>query len=186
MKRICVFCGSKPGRLPGYVESADALGAELARTGVGLIYGGGSTGMMGRIADSVIAHGGEAIGIIPRSLLRIEVVHRSLSELKVVETMHERKALMAELADAFIALPGGLGTLEELLEMLTWAKLKFHNKPCAVLNACGYYDALGATIDQAIAEGFAKPADRKLMIVDDDPARLLRRIAESVAQKQRA
>lgn len=181
MKRICVYCGSRPGKRAEYLEAADALGDQLVAHGIGLIYGGASIGMMGRIADRVIGHGGEVIGVIPRALSEREVVHSGLSELKVVETMHERKALMAEWSDGFIAMPGGLGTFEELLEALTWAKLGFHQKPCAALNVRGYYDGLAAFLEQAVAEGFAKPADLGLMIMEDAPARLLQRMREFIA-----
>ncbi len=180
MKRICVYCGSRPGNRPEYLQAADDLGAELARQDIGLVYGGASIGLMGRIADRVVDDGGEAIGIIPRALMRREIVHGRLSELKVVDSMHERKAMMADLADGFIALPGGLGTLEELLEALTWAKLKIHRKPCAALNVAGYYDSLAATLDMIVAQDFAKPADRALMMMDEQPARLLQRMREFI------
>ena len=181
LTRVCVYCGSRAGRRVAYREAADALGGELARRGIGLVYGGASIGLMGRIADSVVAHGGEAIGIIPRSLAEREVVHGRLSELKVVGSMHERKALMTELADGFIAMPGGLGTLEELLEVLTWAKLRFHQKPCAALNIDGYYNGLATVLAHAVGEGFANPADRDLLIMDDQPARLLQRMNAFIA-----
>lgn len=180
MRRICVYCGSKPGRRDGYRQAADALGNELLGRGIGLVYGGGRTGLMGRIADCVVGGGGEVIGIIPQSLLDKEAAHSGLSELKVVGSMHERKALMAELSDGFIAMPGGLGTLEELFEALTWAQLGFHRKPCAVYNACNYYDTLVVLLDRAVAEGFIKPAHRDLMILEREPAVLLGRMAEFV------
>ena len=180
MKKICVYCGSKPGKRAGYLTAADELGNELVRQGIGLVYGGGRTGLMGRIADCVVKNGGEATGIIPRSLTHKEAPHEGLSALKIVGSMHERKALMAELSDGFIAMPGGLGTLEELFEALAWAQLGFHQKPCAVFNACGYYDNLAVLLDQAVAEGFVKPTHRGLMIMDDDPARLLQRMGQFV------
>ncbi len=184
MKTICVYGGSNPGQRAAYLQAAGDLGDELARRGIGLIYGGGSAGLMGRIADRVMASGGEAVGIIPRSLLHIEPPHTGLSELKVVGGMHERKALMVARSDGFIALPGGLGTLEELLEILTWAKLGFHQKPCAALNVCGYYDGLAALLKRAAAEEFLGPEDCGLMIMDDDPARLLGRMTQFTAQRQ--
>ncbi len=183
MKRICVYCGAKPGARAGYLQAADDLGDALLSRGIGLVYGGGRTGLMGRIADRVAGGGGEAIGIIPQSLLDKEVAHDGLSELKVVAGMHERKALMAELSDGFIAMPGGLGTLEELFEALAWAQLGFHQKPCAVFNACGYYDNLAGFLDHAVAEGFVKSKHRGLMIMEDNPARLLERMAQFVAAR---
>ncbi len=176
MKRICVYCGAKSGKRTDYLKAADSLGNELLARGIGLVYGGGRIGLMGRIADCVVAGGGEVIGIIPRSLSNREVVHDKISELKVVDNMHERKALMAKLSDGFIAMPGGYGTLEELFEALAWSQLKFHKKPCAVFNACGYYDSLAKFLDQVVAEGFVKPSNRDLMIMEDNPARLLERM----------
>lgn len=183
MKKICVYCGSRLGGRAEYLTAADDLGDVLARQGIGLIYGGASIGLMGRIADRVIECGGEVIGIIPKALAEREIIHDRLSELKVVGDMHERKSLMAELADGFIAMPGGLGTLEELFEILTWAKLNFHQKPCAALNVGGYYDCLAALIDQAVTEGFAKPADRELLILDDNPARLVQHMHDFIAAR---
>ena len=179
MKRICVYCGSSPGKRVGYLQAADTLGEALVGRGIGLVYGGGSVGMMGRIADCVIAGGGKVVGVIPRFLFREEVVHNGLNRLEVVDDMHARKALMMELSDGFIAMPGGLGTLEELFEVFAWAKLGLHQKPCAVLNACGYYDSLTALLDQVVAEGFAKPKHISSLIMEDDPARLLQRMVES-------
>ncbi|MDD9857015.1 MAG: TIGR00730 family Rossman fold protein [Gammaproteobacteria bacterium] len=181
MNRICVYCGSSPGRRAGYLQAASALGHELVKRGIGLVYGGGSIGMMGRVADTVLDGGGEVVGVIPRRLFREEVVHTGLSELKVVRNMHERKALMMDLADGFIAMPGGLGTLEELFEILAWAKLRIHRKPCAILNACGYYDGLAALLNQVVAEGFAKPLHRDLLIIEEQPARLMRRMSDASA-----
>ena len=142
IKRICVYCGSSPGKNPAYSLAADTLARELCRREIGLVYGGAEVGVMGAIANAVLTAGGEAIGVIPKSLAVKEVAHDSLSELHVVASMHERKAMMAELADGFIALPGGWGTLEEIFEMLTWAQLGFHDKPCGLLNIDGYYDGL--------------------------------------------
>lgn len=186
MKRICVYCGSSPGRRAGYLQAAGALGHELVKRGIGLVYGGGSIGMMGRVADTVLDGGGQVVGVIPRGLFREEAVHTRLSELKVVRDMHERKALMMDLADGFIALPGGLGTLEELFEILAWAKLRIHRKPCAVLNACNYYDGLAALLDQVVAEGFAKPLHRDSLIIEAQPARLLRRMRDASVQESPA
>lgn len=173
MKRICVFCGSKQGKRVEYVDAANALGDELARRGIGLVYGGGQIGLMGRIADRVLSQGGEVIGVIPRKLLEKEVAHTRLSKLEVVGDMHERKALMARLSDGFITMPGGLGTFEELFEVTAWAALGFHQKPCAILNVRGYYDALGGVLQQAVDEGFVKAPDIDAIIIDTDAAQLL-------------
>ena len=177
MKRICVYCGSNAGKRAGYVRAADELGAALVERGLGLVYGGGSIGMMGRIADAVMARGGEVIGVIPKFLHQKEVVHSGLSRLEVVDDMHTRKALMMELSDGFVAMPGGLGTLEELFEVFAWAKLGLHNKPCAVLNVDGYYDELSALLARVVAEGFAKPKHISSLIVEDTPAQLLQQMA---------
>jgi hypothetical protein len=175
-KRICVFAGSGDGRRPEYREAASALGRELAGRGIGLVYGGSGRGLMGAAADAALAGGGEAIGVIPEGLLGLEQFHRGLTELHVVGSMHERKAKMGELAEAFVALPGGIGTLEELLEVATWSKLGFHAKPCGVVNTCGYYDALGAMLDATVAEGFMAPEYRDTVIFDVDPPSLLDRL----------
>ena len=180
MKRICVYCGARSGKRTDYLTAADALGNELLERGIGLVYGGGRIGLMGRIADCVVAGGGEVIGIIPKSLSTREVAHDKISELKVVDNMHERKALMAKFSDGFIAMPGGYGTLEELFESLAWSQLKFHKKPCAVFNACGYYDGLAEFLNKVVAEGFVKQANRDLLIMEDDPARLLHRMEQFV------
>lgn len=181
MKRICVYCGSNSGKRAGYRAAAEALGGEMVRRGIGLVYGGGRLGLMGRIADSVADGGGEVIGVIPRLLYEKEAAHEGLSELKVVGDMHERKALMAELSDGFVALPGGLGTFEELFESLAWAKLGLHRKPCAVLNTSGYYDALADLLAHTVAEGFLGQASRDALIMDDHPGRLLQRMAQAAA-----
>ena len=152
------------------------MGRELARRGVGLVYGGGNVGLMGAVADAALAAGGEAIGVIPRVLVDKEVDHRGLTQLHVVDSMHERKALMAELSDAFLALPGGIGTFEELCEALAWSKLGIHGKACGVLNVAGYYDPLLAMMDHAVSEGFFAPEDRALLIAESDPARLIERL----------
>ena len=176
-KRICVFCGSSHGANPAYAEAAQNAGRELARRGIGLVYGGGNVGLMGVVADAVLAAGGDAIGVIPEALMAKELGHGGLSELRVVKTMHERKALMAELSDGFIALPGGIGTFEEFFEIVTWAQLGFHSKPCALLNVNGFYDPLLHLLDHAIAERFVKPKQRDLVLVDSDFSALLERMA---------
>lgn len=176
MNRICIYCGSNPGNKEAYGRMTDLLAAELIKHGIGLVYGGASVGIMGRIADAVLARGGQAIGVIPQMLVDKEVAHAGLSELRVVYSMHERKATMADLADGFIALPGGLGTLEELFEILTWSQLGLHGKPCGLLNMEGYYDHLARFLDHAVAEGFVKPEHRRLLIVDGRPDRLLERM----------
>ena len=178
MKRICVFCGSSAGARPEYADAARALGQALVGEGLGLVYGGGRVGLMGILADAVLAAGGEAIGVIPHALLRREVGHAGLSELQVVDSMHTRKARMADLADAFIALPGGFGTLEEFCEVLTWSQLGIHPKPCGLLNVAGYYDTLLALFDHALAEGFLRAPHRAMVLEETDPLRLLHRLRE--------
>ena len=181
MRRICVFLGSNPGTNPNYLAATRSLGAEIARRGLATVYGGANVGLMGQLADSALAAGGEVIGIIPEVLRDKELAHQGLSTLKVVGSMHERKALMAELADGFIALPGGLGTLEELCEVLTWAQLGFHKKPCGLLDVDGYYAPLCAFLDHAVAEGFIVPAHRGMLLADSNPAALLDRFTGYVA-----
>lgn len=173
MKRLCVFCGSSPGTNPAYVEAATTLGTLLAGRGIGLVYGGGNVGLMGVIADAVLAGGGEVIGVIPQALADREVAHLGVTELRVVDSMHTRKAMMAELSDAFVAMPGGVGTFEEFFEAVTWTQLGVHRKPCGLLNVAGFYTPLALFIDQAVTEGFIKPVHRAVIVVDDDPARLL-------------
>jgi uncharacterized protein (TIGR00730 family) len=175
MRRVCVFCGSNRGSDPIYTAAARALGTLLAREQLGLVYGGGSVGLMGEVADAVLAAGGEAIGVIPHGLWAREVGHKALTQMHVVDTMHARKAMMADLADAFIALPGGLGTLEEIFEVWTWAQLGMHAKPLGFLNVAGFYDPLLAFLDAATETAFIRPQFRELALVDDDPARLLAR-----------
>ena len=175
MRRICVFCGASPGRSPGYLELAASVGAGLASRGIGVVYGGGRVGMMGAVADAALAAGGEVIGVIPRRLVDRELAHRGLTELHIVETLHERKAMMAALADGFIALPGGLGTLEELAEVASWAQLGLHAKPIGLLGPDGYWDALIAWLDHAVAEGFVTPGHRDLVAADPDLETLLAR-----------
>lgn len=175
MKRICVYCGSSPGRLPAYQQAAAALGRRLASRGLGLVYGGAGIGVMGAIADAVLDAGGEVIGVIPESLAIKEVAHARLSEQHVVHSMHERKALMAELSDGFIALPGGWGTLEEIFEVLTWAQLGFHEKPCGLLNVRGYFKNLFDFLEHAFEEQFVKPVYRDMLILEEDAGILLSR-----------
>lgn len=175
MKRICVFCGSSPGKDPAYRDAAEALGRLLAREGIGLVYGGSSIGLMTAVADAALAAGGEVTGVIPRALEAKEIAHPGLSALHVVETMHERKALMAELADGFVALPGGMGTFDEFFEVVTWAQLGIHAKPCGLLNVAGYYDRLTAFLDHAVAEGFVKIELRDMLVVEERPESLLER-----------
>lgn len=177
IRRVCVYCGSSPGADPAFGVAADGLGRLLASRGMVLVYGGGSVGLMGRLADAVQAGGGRVIGVIPAALVRKEVAHLGLSDLHVVATMHERKARMADLADAFVALPGGLGTLDEMFEMLTWGQLGLHGKPCGFLDVAGYYAPLLTFLDRAVQAGFVKPEHRDLVLVDEDPARLLDRLA---------
>jgi uncharacterized protein (TIGR00730 family) len=175
MKSVCVYCGSSPGKSPIHREAARALGHEMVARGLDLVYGGASVGVMGAVADAVLERGGSVTGVIPYSLSSKEVAHSGLDELIVVGSMHERKASMAELADAFVALPGGWGTCEEIFEMLTWAQLGFHEKPCGLLNAAAYYDPLFAFLEHAIDEGFVREQYRPMMIMEEDPARLLDR-----------
>ena len=173
MKRLCVFCGSSPGAEPAYAQAARKLGSILAKSGIGLVYGGASVGLMGEIANSAMQARGEVVGVIPRSLVEKEVAHGGLTDLRVVDSMHQRKALMAELSDGFIAMPGGLGTLEEFFEVLTWAQLGMHTKPCGLLNVGNFYDRLLAFLDHAAEQRFIKPVHRASVLVADSPERLL-------------
>ena len=176
MRAVCVFCGSSPGASPAYAHTAQALGRTLAARKVALVYGGARPALMDAVAAAVLAAGGRVTGVIPRALEEREVAHTGLSELRVVATMHERKAAMAALSDGFVALPGGLGTLEELFEVWTWAQLGMHAKPCAVLDVAGYYQPLLRFLDAGVAAGFVRPAHRAMLLVDDDPDRLLDRM----------
>ncbi|MEJ0035870.1 MAG: TIGR00730 family Rossman fold protein [Gammaproteobacteria bacterium] len=171
--RLCVFSGSSSGRIPVYAETAVRLGEALAVAGIGVVYGGASVGLMGRMADAALARGGEVIGVIPRSLHERELTHTGLTQLHVVGSMHERKALMADLSDGFIALPGGIGTLEEIFEAWTWAQLGHHSKPCALLNVNGFYDRLTVFLDHLVDEAFVKPVHRGMLIVEPDVESLL-------------
>ncbi|MDX1501334.1 MAG: TIGR00730 family Rossman fold protein [Thermoanaerobaculia bacterium] len=175
--RYTVFCGSHDGNDPALIEGARELGAEMARRGIGLVYGGSRLGVMGAVAAGALDGGGEVIGVIPGALARREVAHDGLTELRVVGSMHERKAMMADLSDGFIALPGGMGTLDEFFESLTWAQLGVHPNPCGLLNLGGYWDRLLALLDQLVERGFARPEHRDMVIVEARPAALLDRFA---------
>jgi uncharacterized protein (TIGR00730 family) len=178
MDRICIYCGSNPGRDEAYVEAARELGRLLADRGIGVVYGGASVGMMGAVADAALDAGGEVIGVIPDALMEREVAHDGLTDLRVVGSMHERKREMVELADGFVALPGGLGTLEEIFEVLTWAQLGFHEDPCGLLDVASYYTNLVAHLDGATEAGFVREHHREMILVESDPATLLDRFAD--------
>jgi uncharacterized protein (TIGR00730 family) len=169
---LCVYCGSSSGKHPEYVGQAHAFGAEMARRGIALVYGGGKVGLMGTVADAVLAAGGKVIGVIPRQLVEREVAHPGLTEMHVVETMHQRKTRMYELSDAFVALPGGFGTMDEMFEMLTWAQLGLHRYPCAFLDVRGYYGKLRSMVDHMADEGFVRPTQRDSIWFGDDMAQL--------------
>jgi uncharacterized protein (TIGR00730 family) len=181
IRRICVFCGSHSGTGPAYGAAAASVGREIARRGWGLVYGGGRVGLMGIIADAALAGGAEVDGFIPEHLAAREVAHGGLTRLHVVASMHERKARMAALADAFLTLPGGLGTLEEMAETLTWAQLGLHGKPCAMLDVAGYFTGLEAFLDHAVTEGFVRPQHRRLLLAGADAAALLDAIERASA-----
>jgi uncharacterized protein (TIGR00730 family) len=172
-RNICVFTGSRHGSRPDYAEAAGALGRELVARGYGLVYGGGNVGLMDIVANTVLDLNGNVIGVIPNSLVSKEVAHRGLTELRVVGSMHERKAVMAELSDGFIAMPGGIGTMEEFFEVLSWAQLGLHEKPCGLLNVSGYYDQLIQFLDHAVSDDFIKPKHRSLMLVQENSGKLL-------------
>jgi uncharacterized protein (TIGR00730 family) len=178
MKRICVFCGSSAGCRPEYRAATRELATELVRRNIGLVYGGGKLGLMGSLADHVLSAGGEVVGVIPEHLMAWEVGHNRLTELHVVHSMHERKELMADLSDAFIALPGGFGTLEEFCEVLTWTQLGLHAKPCGILNVMGFYSPLLAMFDRLVEERFLNPENRALVLARESPAELLQEIEE--------
>ena len=177
MKRILVFCGSSPGRLPEYTESGAELGRLMAQRGLGVVYGGASVGVMGALADGALEAGGEVIGVIPRRLTELEIAHAGLTDLRIVETMHERKALMHELSDAVIALPGGAGTLDELFELFTWSQLGLHRKPMGLLDVADYWQPLLAFLDHAVYERFIRAAHRDMLLVERDGAALIDRLA---------
>ncbi|KTS34261.1 LOG family protein [Methylobacterium indicum] len=174
--RLCVFCGSSDGARPLYREAATALGRHFAEEGIELVYGGGKVGLMGAVADGALAAGGRVTGIMPKALVEKETAHRGLTDLRVVASMHERKALMADLAEGFVALPGGLGTFEEMFEVWTWAQLGYHRKPLAVFNAGGFYDGLLGFLDSVVREGFVREPHRGMLIVGTEPADLVARI----------
>ena len=175
IRRLAVFCGSNPGARPEYVEAARSLGTLLCKRGIGVVYGGSSVGLMAALADTMLENGGDIIGVIPRMLVEREVANNALSDLRIVESMHERKALMAELADGFMALPGGIGTLEEFFEIWTWGQLGMHDKPCGLLNVAGYFDGLLEFLDRAVTEKFVRDVHRAMVVVESDPADLLAR-----------
>ncbi|MBA2663214.1 MAG: TIGR00730 family Rossman fold protein [Bradymonadaceae bacterium] len=173
LTRICVFCGANPGANPSYVQAARAMGQAFVEQGIGLVYGGSGLGMMGAVANAVLEGKGSVIGVIPKALATREKAHHGLADLRVVSSMHERKALMAELADGFIALPGGMGTLEELCEIITWAQLGIHEKPIGLLNVDGYFDPLIAFFDHMVSQGYLAPHDRALICVESSPQALI-------------
>jgi uncharacterized protein (TIGR00730 family) len=177
--RLCVFCGSKSGDKEIYAVSARRLAEVMVDRGLGLVYGGGHIGLMGILADAMLAAGGEAIGVIPQSMIDKELAHTKLTKLHVVSTMHQRKALMADLADGFAALPGGFGTADEFFEILTWAQLHYHSKPVGLLNVNGFFDSLLAWLDRAVQDGFLKPKHRRLLIEAKEPEELLDRLGAS-------
>lgn len=177
MRRVCVFCGSNPGNQPEYDTAARGLGRLIGQRGLGLVYGGGRVGLMGAVADAALDTGAEVIGVIPQALMRKEVAHANLTRLEVVDTMHQRKALMTDLADAFITLPGGIGTMEEVFEVWSWAQLGLHAKPLGFLDVAGYFHSLSAFLDHSVAEGFVRPAHRGMALVSSDPAQLLDQLA---------
>ena len=179
---VCVYCGSRPGELPAYADAARAIGTEIGRRGWQLVYGGGRAGLMGEVADAALAAGAHAVGVIPESLMGRELGHRGLTELHVVQTMHERKTMMAERSDAFVALPGGIGTFEELFEVWTWRQLGYHVKPLGLLNVAGYYDSLLGFLAHSREQGFMTTAQTDLLHVDTDAAALLRHLEQLAPQ----
>jgi uncharacterized protein (TIGR00730 family) len=185
MKRLAVYCGSSPGADPAFAETARALGVEMARRGTGLVYGGGRLGLMGIVADAVLDSGGEAYGVIPQALIDLEVAHNGLTELHIVITMHERKAKMTDLTDAFLALPGGIGTLDELFESWTWNALGYHAKPVALLNVGGFWDNLVGLMDHVMASGFISPARRAQLMVADTIDEAFERLDAAIGAGER-
>lgn len=177
-KRLAIFCGSSTGHHPAYSASTRELARELYQRGIGAVFGGGHVGLMGLLADELMGLGGEVIGVIPRKLMEREIGHQGLTKLHVVETMHERKALMASLSHGFVALPGGIGTLEEIIEVFTWQQIGYHEKPCGFLNTQGYYDRLFQFIDHTVAEGFLSSTQRDRLMVSDEPAELIQRMLQ--------
>ncbi|NBX58821.1 MAG: TIGR00730 family Rossman fold protein [Gammaproteobacteria bacterium] len=181
MKRLCVFCGANSGHDPRYMKAAAALGRSIAQAGLGLVYGGASIGLMGAVADAALAEGGEVIGVIPQTLVAREVAHHGLSDLRIVTSMHERKALIADLSDGFIALPGGVGTLEELFEVWTWSHLGLHRKPCGLLDVAGFYSGLGRFIDHVQQEGFLRDGVRDMLLMAENPTQMIAAMRAYVA-----
>jgi uncharacterized protein (TIGR00730 family) len=178
MERIAVYCGSSPGKNPVYKDAATELGKVLAARGITLVYGGGSVGLMGILARAVVEQGGNVIGVIPKAIAEMEVAYTDLQDLRIVDDMHSRKALMADLADAFIALPGGLGTVEELMEILTWSQLGFHQKPAGILNIAGFFDPMLEFLERLSEEEFIAPEHKSMLMVDNSPEGLLQRFSE--------
>jgi len=176
VQRACIFCGSSPGARPAYTEAAEDLGMLLVQNGITLVFGGATVGLMGRIADTVVSEGGEAIGVIPQALVDREIAHLGLTDLHVVDTMHERKQRMADLSDAFVALPGGLGTLDELFEIYTWGQLGMHRKPIGLMNVEGYFDGLVGFLEHAVAERFVREDHRDMLIIEEEPTPMLERL----------
>lgn len=176
LRRVCIFCGSSFGANPEYQNAAESFARLLATNGIGVVYGGASVGLMGAVADAALAAGGEVIGVLPHSMMAREIGHNGLTELHLVDTLHERKAMMAELSDAFVALPGGLGTFEEIFEVASWAQIGLHKKPCAFLNTNGFYDGLLTFLETSVAEGFVRPESQALLLAESDPMLLLRRL----------
>ena len=176
LKRVCLYCGSSDGSPAVYREASVVMAQRLAEQGIGIVYGGAAIGIMGAIADAALEAGGQVIGVIPQGLVELEIAHQGLTSLETVDDMHQRKARMAALSDAFIALPGGFGTLEELFEMLTWSQLGFHAKPCSVLNVGGFYDGLLSFLDHQVDGGFVKPQHRELLLSESEPSALLARL----------
>ncbi|HYJ93110.1 MAG TPA: TIGR00730 family Rossman fold protein [Vicinamibacterales bacterium] len=181
LQRVCIFCGSSTGMRREYREAAEAIAIQLARRRVDVVFGGGCVGLMGIVADTALAHGGHVIGVIPSAMVAREIAHRGLPDLRIVSSMHERKALMASLSDAFIALPGGFGTFEEFFEVVTWTQLGLHRKPCGLLNVAGYYDPLVALFDRAVSDGFIRAENRGIVVTESDPEALIHRLNERPA-----
>lgn len=186
VERVAVYCGSANGSAPAYLSEAKTLGSAIAAAGLGLVYGGASVGLMGAVADAALAGGAEVIGILPDILSGSEIAHRGLTRLEMVPTMHERKARMVKLADAFLMLPGGYGTLDEMMEIVTWKQLRLHTKPCVLINTAGYWDGLLAFLDHAVEAGFLKPENRHLLDVAPSSAEAVRQVVRSTRRPQGA
>lgn len=179
LRRVCIFCGSSTGVRAEYRDAAEAIAIHLAKRRIDVVFGGGCVGLMGVVADTALAHGAHVIGVIPNALVAREIAHRGLPDLRIVSSMHERKALMANLSDAFIALPGGFGTFEEFCEVVTWTQLGLHRKPCGLLDVAGYYEPLVALFDRAVADGFIKPENRGIVVTESDPEALINRLGQA-------